>query len=495
METTPARRGGLLRNMFHLGVGQVATTALAMLLSAAIARTLGAADFGLLYLLTSFASFAYVFVDWGHGPYVTREVAIHPHRSGEMVGSVLVVRALTALLTCAAAMAIAWILGYDLRTRVLAAALILAWLPQYLGLSFGWVFRGSERMEYDALLQVVLKVSTLALALAALAAGGRLVALIPAYAAAGVTTLATAFVVYRRLGFARLRVSRSAMQELVWKGAPLMAISLAVAIQMYVDANILYAFASKEAMGWYGATWAIASTLVAPATILGSAMYPQLARAAGRRDEFAHALRTTFRPLLLVAVLGGVGTYLFADFAVSAIYGYDKFGPAAHILRAFAPALMLIYIDMVFGYAIVAAGKAGPLAKAKVIAVLVGIAVELALVPWFQTRFGNGGIGIVVGLAAGELVMVTSAVLLIRDVVERGMFFDALRALTAAAATIVLMKMVAALTPLLGIPLCVATFAVMSMAVGLVTRADVELVVAKFARRNRLVPEMGVGPQ
>src|SRR5579863_6816121 len=83
----PAPGGTMVRNALHLGLGQVATTVLTVALSAAIARTLGAADFGLLYVLTSIATFAYVFVDWGHGPYVTRETARHPNRSGELMGS------------------------------------------------------------------------------------------------------------------------------------------------------------------------------------------------------------------------------------------------------------------------------------------------------------------------------------------------------------------------------------------------------------------------
>ena len=82
----------MLRNIVHLGLGQVATTLLAVLLSAAIARTLGAAEFGLLYLVSTVGTFAYVFVDWGHPAYVTREVARHPERAGELTGTVMATR-------------------------------------------------------------------------------------------------------------------------------------------------------------------------------------------------------------------------------------------------------------------------------------------------------------------------------------------------------------------------------------------------------------------
>src|ERR1700736_2651724 len=172
-ESAP-RRGGMARNVVHLGLGQVATTILAILLSATMARMLGPSDFGLLYLVISIATFAYVVVDWGHGPFIIRETARHPERSGDLLGSALAVRAPAALLACAVAVATTWLLGYDVRTRVLTGALILGWLPQYLGLSFGWVFRGHERMDLDAVLNVVLKLATVIGSIAFLALGGGL---------------------------------------------------------------------------------------------------------------------------------------------------------------------------------------------------------------------------------------------------------------------------------------------------------------------------------
>jgi O-antigen/teichoic acid export membrane protein len=479
----PPSRPGLARNALHLGVGQVVTTALTMWFSAAIARGLGASEFGLLYLLTAIANFAYVFVDWGHGPYVTREIARHPERSGELMGTVLVVRAGTAIIVCGLAVALTWLLGSGLRTGLLAGLLILAWLPQYLGLTYSWAFRGRERMEYDALIQVVLKFGTLVLALACLALGGHLPVLIPTFAVAGTLTFAVAVTIYRRLGYPPLHVSASTSSELIRDGASMLAISLAIALQPYIDANLLFKLSPANVVGWYGAAWAIAGTLVAPAMILGATMYPRLSRVSADPQEFSRTLRTGFRALLFVAVLGAVGTFLYADIAVGIIYSKRKFGPAADILRAFTPALLLIYVDMLLGHAILAVGKAGQLAKAKMVAVVVTTGVELVLIPFCQARFSNGGIGIVLAMASGELVMVSAAVLLIRHMISGGMAIDFLRGLAAGAATIVLMRSLPGVSPFIGIPACVAAFAILSVVVGLVRRADLAPLVAVFRRR------------
>jgi O-antigen/teichoic acid export membrane protein len=490
----PAARPGLARNAFHLGVGQIATTVLTMLLSAALARTLGAAEFGLLYLLNSIATFAYVFVDWGHGPYVTREIARHPERAGELMGSVLVVRFATAALMCGIAVSLTWMLGYEPRTRVYAALMILSWLPQFLALTYAWAFRGRERMEYDARIQMVLKFSHLVIAMGVLALGGRVLAFIPVAAAAGAITLVVARHFYRKLGLSSLFFSRATAWELLRDGAPMLAIALAVAVQPYIDANLLYKLAPTNVVGWFGASWVIAGTLVAPATILGATLYPRLSTVTGDEREFRRTLRTGLRPLLLVAVLGAVGTYLFAHVAIGLIYSERQFGPAADILRAFTPALMLIYVDMLLGYAILALGKATQLAKAKVIAVLVTTGVELVLIPFFQSRVGNGGIGVVLAMMCGELVMVTSAMLLIRHVIDRGILFDFARALTAGILAILLFKALPQVTPFVGIPLCVVMFAALAMAVGLIGRADLA-VVSSMLGRNRVMPATAKGSE
>jgi len=472
----------MLLNVLHLGVGQIITTVLTICFSATVARALGASDFGLLYLITSITTFTFVIVDWGHGPYITREVARRPERAGELIGSATVVRAIMTVLAGVPAIALTWLLGYDSSTRTLAALMLVAWLPTTVGLSYSWVFRARDRMDYDASLSVILKSLNLVLALAFLAIGGRLMSLVVAFGIAGTATLGVALLLYRRMGMPRLRATRAIARELLFDGAPMLAINLAVAVQPYIDANLLFRMTSSSAAGWYGAAWTIAGTLIAPATILGAAMYPRLSRVAGDAPQFRATLRAAFRPLLLLAVLGAVGAYLFADFVVGLIYSERKYGPAADILQAFSPALMLIYIDMLFGYALLALGKAAQLAKAKVLAVVVTTAVELLLIPLFQAWFSNGAVGIVIAMACGELVMVTQAVLLIRETIQGGIVVDFLRGLAAGAATLLMMSSLDALRPVLAIPVCILTFLMMSGVVGLVKPSDVQLLSSMFRR-------------
>jgi O-antigen/teichoic acid export membrane protein len=230
--------------------------------------------------------------------------------------------------------------------------------------------------------------------------------------------------------------------------------------------------------------WTIAGTLVAPAVILAGTLYPRFSKAAADPEEFRRVLRKAFRPLMFVAVLGAVGTYLFADVAVALIYSKQRFGQAASILRVFAPTLLLLYVEMVIGMVLLALGKAGRLASIKLAAVIVTTGMAFLLIPAFQARYGNGGMGIMVAMGAGEVVVVTASILMLRETFDPHVLVDAARAMLAGAVTLVFMWWLPALTPFVTIPVCILVFFGMSLALGLVNRSDIELLTATFRKRG-----------
>jgi O-antigen/teichoic acid export membrane protein len=474
----------MVRNVMHLGLGQVTTTLLTIVLTGTVARTLGPADFGTWILLNSIAVFAYVLVDWGHGTYIVRETARHPERAGDLLGSAMAVRSAAALLVCPVAVATTWLLGYDTTTRFLTAVIILGLLPQYLGLSFSWVFRAYERMDRDAMLNVVFKLTTLVVSMTCLLLGGRLMALVLVAALSGCVPLLMGMLIYRHMRLPRLHASLSTVKELLRGGAPMLAMSLAIAVEPYFNSNILYKTTSREVVGWYGAAWNIAGTLIAPATILGASMYPRLSMTAGDPVEFKRTFDMSFRPLLLLAVLGGVGTYLFADVAMGLIFGLQKFGNAADTLRAFAWVLPLIYVDLFLGGAIVARHKAGRLAGVKVMTVILTTTLCFFLVRFCQEHFGNGGLGVMYALAIGEVPLLVFSGLLLREAVDRRTLGDVLRTGLAGAGTILLFRWLPVLNPFLAIPVCVAVFAGLSLLCGALRRSDVEALLSSVRKKR-----------
>jgi O-antigen/teichoic acid export membrane protein len=479
--------GTVARNAFFLVLGQVTTTALAIVLNAALARFLGTADFGVYYLITTMCAFAYVFVEGGQQMYVVGEVAKDPARAGEMLGTALPLRTVVTVLVAAGAWMVAGGLRLDGRSRLFAVLLILASLPLSLAQSFGLIFRGNDRMGLDAAISVSNKVLLLVFTVPLLALGAGLSGVVGAGALAGGAALAVAALLYRRLRAARLRPSYRTARELVAGGAPMLAMGAVVTVQPYLDALVLSWLAPPDVLGWFGAARNILGTLIAPATILGLAAYTRLARAAGSQDDFRSEVGWSLRAMLWLGALAALGTYVFAGPVITAIYG-GAFSPAAAILRAFAPGFFLLFIDMLLTMATYAAGRMTVLVVAKTVSVAAGVGLNFILVPWFQAHAGNGGIGVVVSFAVTELIVFAGVVLALpRGALGGHTVYEIARAVLAAAATLAVLRLLPPVPPWVGVPLCVATFVAMSRLTRLLRSEDVAL--AKAALWSRLAAQ------
>jgi O-antigen/teichoic acid export membrane protein len=457
---------------------------LAVVLAAVLGRSLGVADFGLYYFITSTSTFVYVLVEGGQTPYVIREVARHPEWSGGLLGSAIALRLGVALILAVVTPVALRLIGYDLRTSELVALFIVTSLPFALAQGYGMIFRGHERMGLDSLVSVVNKALVLALTVGAFALHGGLPGAILAQGGAGLVALALAAYLLRGVTVARIVASFQGMRDLVRGGSPIVAMGLAGAVQAYLDVVILSKLAPADAVGWYGAARNIFGTVLAAASILGSAAYPRLARAAHDPPLFRKEFEAAMRPLLGMAVLAGVGSYLFADLAVGIVFGKEKFARSAVIIRAFAPGQALLFLDVVLATAILAVGRSRLLAMAKVVNLIIVAGLNVLLIPHFQARYGNGGIGVVVAFSIGEVVMFASAIwILPRGTFERKLVLDMGRALLAGAGTLALFHVLPPISPVIGLPLCILAFLALAIASGLLRRSELGALMS-FARRR-----------
>jgi O-antigen/teichoic acid export membrane protein len=479
----PARRS-LARNAFFLALGQAATTALAIVLAAALGRWLGAPDFGIYYVLMTMSMSAYSLLEWGQALWVVRETARAPERGGELLGTALAFRVAVSIAAVIPLGLLTLALGYGQRMTWLLGLLVLANIPIFLAQGYGVAFRAAERMGRDAAVSVSNKVLILVVALPALAIGAGIPGIIAAQAAAGLAALVMARTLYAGMGGRPLRVSRETARALVLGGFPVLSTAIAGAAQPYLEAVILSMLAPADAVGYFGAARNIIGTLLAPAVIIGTASYPRLARVGHDAKALPGEVQAALRPVLWLAALGATGTFLFAETAVEIIYG-SGFAPAAAVLRFYAPALFLLFIDILLGNILFAVGKVVSFAVVLALKVTMSAGLSLVLVPLLQERTGNGGIGIVLAVTLSELVVMASAlVLLPRGTLATRAALDTSRALAAAAATALLFRVLPPISPWLGMPLCIATFSAASWLVGLMRRRDVDALLGIFRKRS-----------
>ena len=466
----------LARNAFFLLAGQVGSTTLSIMLTAVLARWLGVVEFGVYYLVVTVSTFAYVVVDWGQNAYLTRE-SVRREDSDRLLGGALVFRCAAAFVAALATVLLMKAVGYGSRTEFLALLAVVCGLSLALSLPYVYLFRSRNRMDLEAAVTVAAKALTLAVTVPALVLGGGLPSALLMQAVGGAGALLVAVLLARNIGLKARRPEWRILQELTRRGAPIAFFFVVSAAQPFVDSIVLAKLAPPEVVGWYGAARNIMGVLFAPALILATASFPELSRLSRSPPGLRRELRANLRLLLGLGGLAGVGTFLFADVAVGLIYGRGHFDPAARVLQAFAPVLPLFFIDILFGYTIIAAGRTRQMAAVKLLSVAVSTGLAILLIPVCQARLGNGGIGTVLAFGCSEVLMLTAFLWWLRGVVDRHAFQDFLRAAAAAGGTLAIFWALPSMSPWLAIPLCVAVFAALALVSGLVLRTDVDKVV------------------
>ena len=395
--------------------------------------------------------------------------------SGQLLGGALAFRAAVAFVAALAAAVLMKVIGYDSRTEFLTLLAVVCGLSLALAQPYSYIFRGRDRMDLDATVTVAGKALTVAVTVPALLLGGGLPAVLLMQAVGGVGALLVAVLLARKIGLKAKRPERGILQELANRGAPIALFLVVSAVQPFIDIIVLSKLVPPEVVGWYGAARNIMGVLFAPALILATASFSELSRVSGSTPDLRRVLRAPLKLMLGLGALAAVGTFLFADVAVDLIYGRGHFDPAAAVLQVFALVLPLFFIDILLGFAIIAAGKTKELAAVKLLSVAVSTGLAILLIPVCQARLGNGGIGSVLAFGSSEVLMLTAILwLLPRRVVERGALPDFLRAAAAAGGTVGIFRALPSMTPWLAVPACIAVFMALALANGLVLRTDLD---------------------
>jgi len=458
-QVSPAPQQRVLKNAALLVAAQLIATPLSVLVNALMARYLGPAEFGNLYLALTFAQFGFLLVDFGQATLLTGEVARDRSRAGELLGSALLWRAGTSALLYLALALVARMLGYSAVFREVLSLTLLGFCLGALSGACQDIIRGFERTDIAAATAVGWQLVNALLTVPILLLGGGLRAVLLAQAGCALLGLGVIVLALRPLGIWPLKLRRETSRSLLVKGAPFVLFGLALVLQPNVDAIFMSKLASSSAIGWYAAARKLVGVLIYPANALIVALYPTLCRLHGEdRAGYVRLTQSALSNTALLVVPVALGCFLYPDLGIR-IFNRDSFAPAEDNLRVLSLLIFLAYFSMPISSALLAAGRQRPWAAVQLLCVLVSLVADPLLVPWFQCRAGNGGLGVCLASVLSEVLMVSAGVALLpRGVVDRALALRLLRALLAGGAMGALARLLASLTPWLAAPLSVLSY-------------------------------------
>jgi O-antigen/teichoic acid export membrane protein len=474
----------VLRNAIWLIGAQVLGAPLSMLINAVAGRYLGAADFGVLYLTTTYAGFALLFVEWGQYGALTGRIATERARAGELLGSAMVWRIAAALVVGAVVLGLCALAGYGHSFLLAMALMTAATFLASVGKAVQDAVRGFERMDFAALTYLGGQLLTAVVVISVLTLGFGLQGLLLGQILCAAIGVIFVFCMLPRLKIPRLSLRWNTVKQLFQDGRSFMIFALILQLQPVVDGAIMSRFATAEAIGWFAVSRKLMGALVFPAAAVGSALYPSLVRQFnGNLAGFRLTVHGAMRALCLAIFPLVIGCMLFPQVGVM-IFSVQKFAPAEQNLRVLALWLFLLYVSIPLYTSIIASGRQRPWAAVQFGCVIISAVADPPLIGWFQAHWGNGGLGVCVANVISEVLMVAGAVLLVpKGVLDASMLRLLGKPALAGVAMAGVGLLVGRYNPIVGAMVAVASYAAVLWLIGELRGAQLRSLLASFRPR------------
>ena len=381
----PALASGVIsllgRNARVLAAAGLVAKLAGLITAIVLARGLGEQEFGRYVVAIAFASMLSVFVEFGTGGYLVREVARNPRLLGSTTGLVFVLRVAFGVAAVGFAAVLPPLIGYESATSVAIALFTAAAAARSVGATFLSGLQALERLHDVAVVQAQQALLAAGVAVAVVVLGGGLIAV--SFAALAVAVLSVPWS-WRRLRQAwadsiefRVRHVRNALFVVAsFSGAVLFATGIT-----YVDSLLVNAFEGDDQTGLYGAAYRILLALFFIPTVYDAALTRSMSQLAITNREalgwiYSRAFCHLTVAVLPIAVFGLVGSGAL----LQTLYG-EPYADAAAAL-----ALLLVSLVFAFPAWIAAATAYAAGAERRIVAIaaasfIVNIAANLVAIP------------------------------------------------------------------------------------------------------------------
>jgi O-antigen/teichoic acid export membrane protein len=376
-------------NASALAFGRLATAGLGLVGVAFATRYLGVDDYGQLIAAIAFVAFGSTLSDLGLWTIGARELAKRPDDSDRVTGSIFTVGLLLSFLTAAGTLAAMFVVYPGEQNQLLRQGVaLMALVPLPVAAASATV--GAH---------VVADQKTYWMMIANIAGGLVLLTLLGAavlfdWGFIGVTLAYASYslvyglvLVGYSIGRVRLRPSfdlELSKQLLRW-ALPLGGSTVLGTLYWRIDVVLLSVLSSKSQVALYGLVYKLVDALQPMPLYIAVSLYPELVRAADRRDRLSQIMQKVFAVIQVGTVPLFVFCVIFAKQIVQ-VLGGSGFTDAAPVLQILMVGVAAAYFNAVYARVLVALNQ--QMWELKIVLVLlpVNVLLNILLIPLWGAK-------------------------------------------------------------------------------------------------------------
>jgi O-antigen/teichoic acid export membrane protein len=396
----------IAKNTTVLLVAQVASYLLSFFYMMYAARYLAPANFGILSFAIAFTGIFAIFGDFGLQPLMVREIARDRTIAPKYLANVGLMKVILVAVAFGLIALTINLMGYPEETINVVYLLGLSFVFQAFTQMFYSIFQAFERMEFQAIGQMLNAALLLAGVIFAIRHDFTVVGFASLYVVTNAVALSYSFAVMK-LKFSGpasapaakvMEFDRSFWRPTIKEALPFGLIALFAAVSYGADTVILSSMKGDAVVGWYNAAYKMVLVLLFIPTALGFAIFPVMSKFyTTSRDSLRHGVEKLLKYMTMLGIPLGVGTTLLAQRIIVVVFG-PEYTPAVIALQILIWSVVLVYIGGPVGTLLQTTNNQRVVARIVGISVFVNVVANLILIPKYSY------------VAAGTVAVVTTLI-------------------------------------------------------------------------------------
>lgn len=404
MELTNRKSGErVVGNASILIATQVITKPFGIILTIACARILGVEDFGLFVFANTLGGILALLAAFGLPKLVTRRVAREIDKTGEILGSILILEIFLSALAFLGMVGVLILLRYPVnRILIISIASIGMILSAVLDVIAAF-FRAHQRMQLEAVMRISLSVLNMVLGLLVLFAGYGLVGVLTSQSAAFVLILALGlFLMVRYISHPSFSLDLQTYKGWLKKALPFALSSVFIFIYDGTAVIFISLIKGDQATGLFSAAMNFIKVFGLLPVAIVAAVLPVMAQSwLTSTEAWSIICRRSLKYLLIIALPISMGLMILRDRLVLLIFG-SAYADAGLILGMAAWVIVLSFLNHGFSTSLISMDREKTLLR------IVGIVMFFNVLSNLSLIFFWGAFGAVVAMLLTEGLMLLS---------------------------------------------------------------------------------------
>ena len=342
------RKNNLLYNFFSLGIVQVITSLLQLIVIPYVISKIGVGGFGAVAVAQVVMFYLSAFTEYGFNQSATRNVSLHRY-DRVMISRIFFRVMFSKIILCVLSFIILLVMIWCIPFFRAHALLYLSGFIFVIGQTvlINWFFQGMEKMQLMAFTLLLARLLFVLLVFLFIKSGADDV-LYLFFLGAGnfIMGVSSIFFVIRKFNLQFFLPARSEIRDEFREGWKVTVTNLANNICQYSNIFILRFFTNDLVTGYYGIAERVFLTIRQMLGIFSQAVYPQVCRLAENgRDTIVAYFKRVYVPFLGAVIGGSILLFVLAPRVLYFFIGHE-FTSAVGLLRVFAVVLFVAALNI-----------------------------------------------------------------------------------------------------------------------------------------------------